>query len=198
MSAMNLAADNAAQCRATQSSTGIAANQVTCYTTQYCAGSGIALGLVHICACTQRSGDSNQGNGFSQSLFHVVFSISRLNNTQAVSHKVSLICLLISKDCLNYDNLPVDHPEALVNKQFIQNKKSSEKLSVLPTHRLFRRPLFATQTDLRRDPFTVCRSQKLEHFFGGIPADAGIGNAFHKPRACPVCLQPNGFPPSRP
>jgi hypothetical protein len=37
MSAMNLAADNAAQCCATQSRTGIAANQVTCYTTQYCA-----------------------------------------------------------------------------------------------------------------------------------------------------------------
>ena len=130
MSVMNLAADNAAQCCATQSRSGIAANQVTCYTTQYCASSGIALGLIHTCTCTQRSSDSNQGNGFNQSLFHVVFSISGLNNTQAVSHKVSLICLLISKDCLNYDNLPGDHPEALVNKQFIQNKRSSEKLSV--------------------------------------------------------------------
>ena len=172
MSAMNLAADNAAQCRATQSSTGIAANQVTCYTAQYCAGSGIALGLVHICACTQRSGDSNQGNGFSQSLFHVVFSISRLNNTQAVSHKVSLICLLISKDCLNYDNLPVDHPEALVNKQFIQNKNKSrlKNCLFLPTHRLFRRPLFRHTNRFKARPVYGLPQPKARAFLRWYPS----------------------------
>ena len=166
MSVMNLAADNAAQCCTTQSRSGIAANQVTCYTTQYCAGSGIALGLVHTCTCTQRSRDSNQGNGFSQSLFHVVFSISRLNNTQAVSHKVSLICLLISKDCLNYDNLPGYPPEALVTKQFIQNKnkRSSEKLSVFVHTQPFQTTSFHRSNRLKAQPVYGLPQPKVRAF----------------------------------
>lgn len=58
-----------------------------------------------------------------------------------------------------------------------RNKRSSETVCFYPHTDLSDDLFFSTQTDLRRDPFTVCRSQKREHFFGGIPADAGIGNA---------------------
>ena len=64
--AVNLAADDAAECRAAECRTGVAADQVAGHAADYRAGGGVALGLRQTVARAEGGGQGDEGRRFSR------------------------------------------------------------------------------------------------------------------------------------